>query len=121
MAPQLKRLHEVTMEASAILRRQNAHKLADDLCLLAGFATGAALRPPDAVDLEVIGIQDENKRLREALEKIADPRKRDHKEPDAYTTLGCVMRIAQEAIAGPVDISTKNGSSNYLSSQGRPE
>lgn len=35
----------------------------------------------------------------EALEKIADPRKRDHKEPDAYTTLGCVMHIADEALS----------------------
>lgn len=34
-----------------------------------------------------------------ALEKIADPRKRDHKEPDAYTTLGCVMHIAEECLA----------------------
>ena len=37
-------------------------------------------------------------RLREALEKIADPRKRDHHEPDAYTQLGCVMHIASEAL-----------------------
>jgi hypothetical protein len=36
--------------------------------------------------------------MREALEKIADPRKRDHKEPNAYTTLGCVMHIADEAL-----------------------
>ena len=35
----------------------------------------------------------------EALEKIADPRKRDHKEPDCYTELGCVMTIAAEALA----------------------
>ena len=35
---------------------------------------------------------------REALEKIADPRKRDHQEPDAYTQLGCVMNIADEAL-----------------------
>lgn len=33
-----------------------------------------------------------------ALEKIADPRKRDHTEPDAYTELGCVMNIADEAL-----------------------
>jgi hypothetical protein len=42
----------------------------------------------------------ENYRFREALEKIADPRKRDHKEPDAYTELGCVMNIASEALQG---------------------
>ncbi|CAM6004917.1 unnamed protein product [Sphagnum balticum] len=35
----------------------------------------------------------------EALEKIADPRKRGHSEPDAYTSLGCVMNIADEALA----------------------
>jgi hypothetical protein len=33
-----------------------------------------------------------------ALEQIADPRKRDHKEPDTYTELGCVMNIASEAL-----------------------
>ena len=43
------------------------------------------------------------KRMREALEKIADPRKRDHKEPDAYTELGCVMNIANEALAPPAE------------------
>lgn len=37
--------------------------------------------------------------LAEALEKIADPRKRDHREPDAYTALGCVMHMAEEATA----------------------
>lgn len=35
----------------------------------------------------------------EALEKIADPRKRDHKEPDDYTTLACVMTIADKALS----------------------
>lgn len=45
-------------------------------------------------------------RLRELLagaeavvEKIADPRKRDHAEPDAYTQLGCVMNMANELLA----------------------
>ena len=37
-------------------------------------------------------------RFRTALEKIADPRKRDHSEPDAYTQLGCVMQIALDAL-----------------------
>ena len=41
---------------------------------------------------------DENQKLRDALEKIADPRKRDHQEPDAYTQLGCVMEIAAKAL-----------------------
>ena len=35
---------------------------------------------------------------KKALEKISDPRKRDHREPDAYTELGCVMHIAEEAL-----------------------
>lgn len=35
----------------------------------------------------------------EALEKITDPRKRDHKEPDLYTTMGCVMFIAAKALS----------------------
>lgn len=37
-------------------------------------------------------------RYKQALEQIADPRLRDHKEPDAYTQLGCVMNIAHEAL-----------------------
>lgn len=41
--------------------------------------------------------------LREALGKIADPRKRDHKEPDAYTELACVMHIANEALGSTND------------------
>jgi dynactin complex subunit len=44
------------------------------------------------------GVMAENARLRSALEKIADPRKRDHREPDAYTELGCVMHIAEQAL-----------------------
>jgi len=35
----------------------------------------------------------------EALEKVADPRKRDHKEPDAYTQHACMMNLAEEALA----------------------
>ncbi len=37
-------------------------------------------------------------RYRQALAKIADPRLRDHKEPDSYTELGCVMHMASEAL-----------------------
>lgn len=36
-------------------------------------------------------------KLRDALQKIADPRLRHH-EPDKYTELGCVMNIANEAL-----------------------
>lgn len=36
--------------------------------------------------------------LREALLKISDPRKRDHKEPDDYTEKCCLMSIAFEAL-----------------------
>lgn len=39
-----------------------------------------------------------NEVLKGACEKIADPRKRDHKEPDKYTELGCVMNMANEAL-----------------------
>lgn len=35
---------------------------------------------------------------RAVLERIADPRKRDHSEPDAYTQLGCVMNMADEVL-----------------------
>ena len=34
-----------------------------------------------------------------ALEKIADPRKRDHKEPDKYAEVGCMINMADEALA----------------------
>jgi hypothetical protein len=43
--------------------------------------------------------EEQRDRYKVALEKIADPRKRDHKEPDAYTELGCVMNIANEALS----------------------
>jgi hypothetical protein len=36
--------------------------------------------------------------LKAALEKIADPRKREHKEPDAQTEVYCLMHIANEAL-----------------------
>lgn len=42
-------------------------------------------------------------RLRSVLEKIADPRKRDHQEPDKYTELACVMHMANEALKGSSD------------------
>lgn len=34
----------------------------------------------------------------EALEKIEDPRKRDHQEPDKYTEVGCMMNMASEVL-----------------------
>lgn len=49
---------------------------------------------------EYVRLTEENARLRAALEQIADPRKRDHREPDAYTQLGCVMHIAEKALEG---------------------
>lgn len=39
-----------------------------------------------------------------ALAKIEDPRLRDHKEPDAYTELGCVMNIAEVSRASIAQI-----------------
>jgi hypothetical protein len=44
-------------------------------------------------------LEAEHALMKEALEKIADPRKR-HKEPDKYTELGCVMNIADVALQG---------------------
>lgn len=35
---------------------------------------------------------------RQVLYKISDPRKRDHKEPDPYTELGCIMNMADTAL-----------------------
>jgi hypothetical protein len=43
-------------------------------------------------------LQAQVKIMSEALGKIADPRKRDHSEPDAYTQVGCLMNIASEAL-----------------------
>lgn len=40
-----------------------------------------------------------SQRLVEALRKIADPRLRDHQEPDKYTECGCMMHMAEEALA----------------------
>jgi hypothetical protein len=37
-------------------------------------------------------------KLEAALKKIADPRLRDHKEPDKYTECACMMYMAEEAL-----------------------
>lgn len=50
------------------------------------------------LERELTEAKAENAKLKAALEKIADPRKRDHQEPDAYTALGCVMNIASQAL-----------------------
>ena len=68
-------------------------------------AENAKLRESLAVEMHehhenVRDLEFENDRYREALAKIADPRLRDHTEPDAYTELGCVMNIAQAALDG---------------------
>lgn len=36
--------------------------------------------------------------MRECLDKINDPTKRDHTEPDAYTTIGCLMSMAHDSL-----------------------
>lgn len=46
---------------------------------------------------KITELERQNKILRLACEKIADPRKR-HSEPDKYTELGCVMNIADQAL-----------------------
>ena len=38
------------------------------------------------------------RKAREALEKIADPRKRGHSEPDEYTQHGCAIHIAETTL-----------------------
>lgn len=43
--------------------------------------------------------KDKADRMRAALEKIADPRKRDHSEPDYQTKYYCVQNIAIEALS----------------------
>lgn len=42
--------------------------------------------------------------LAAALEKVADPRKRDHKEPDAQTEVYCLNNIAEEALSTAASI-----------------
>lgn len=62
----------------------------------------------DSVSEQRIRFAEENARLSAALDKIRDPRLR-HKEPDAYTELGCVMTIADEALSvrkGSKDLSS---------------
>ncbi len=49
--------------------------------------------------------------LLDALDKIRDPRKRDHREPDSYTELGCVMNIADQAIKNFEE--AENGSAQH--------
>lgn len=73
---------------------------ADEWCDLNDIATEhAQVRSRLAESIaEVEALKRELEVATEALEKIADPRKRDHKEPDAYTELGCVMNIAQVAL-----------------------
>lgn len=60
----------------------------------------AAFNPEVARRL-VVGLQDCVK----TLNKIEDPRKRDHKEPDEYTAHGCAMNIARECLERLGDIS----------------
>lgn len=49
--------------------------------------------------------------LLEELAKIHNPGKR-HREPDAYTELGCVMHIAQEAIEKWTEIKRSDEAEN---------
>ena len=59
-------------------------------------------RSREILDLNFIcdrNIED-SKRYSKALEKIRDPRLRDHKKSDKYTEVGCMMNIADEALEG---------------------
>lgn len=49
---------------------------------------------------EHMALYDRFLKARQALLQIADPRARPHREPDAYTELGCVMEIARKALEG---------------------
>lgn len=62
-------------------------------------AQAACMRFDDLISpLVVINLIDSMARYQTALAKIADPRLRDHKEPDDYTEKCCLMHIAAEAL-----------------------
>lgn len=75
----LENKHENDLEKSAKKRLESAEKLL--------FVTG-----------KWIDLQTKCQDMKETLEKIVDPRKRDHKEPDKYTECGCIMNMAQECL-----------------------
>lgn len=66
-----------------------------------------ACHPDDFIEVDEYNLVcDQKRKLKsqlaiavEALKKIEDPRLRDHKEPDKYTEVGCVINMAAEALA----------------------
>ena len=58
-----------------------------------------------AVSVRIASIKHNHKlrerieKLRTALDKVRDPRKRDHIENEPYASIGCMMNIADEALA----------------------
>jgi hypothetical protein len=75
----------------------NKVRLIDDLALAKEKLTEQGALYAKAKKLEK-DLMLQREVLVEALKKIADPRLRDHTEPDAYTELGCVMNMAEEAL-----------------------
>lgn len=49
-------------------------------------------------DKVIINLRGRVAAMHNTLEKIEDPRKRDHREPDKYTEVGCMMHMATTAI-----------------------
>jgi hypothetical protein len=95
------RLIQVT--ESAYVRELEA-KLESEIALRAeGWAKFTECREYKSKRIkELIKLRDEKDRVIElyktTLEKIADPRKRDHSEPDEYTSHGCVIHMAEQAL-----------------------
>lgn len=52
------------------------------------------VKTKDRISMEKQKLQDRIEKLREGLDQISDPRKRDHTEPNDYTNVGCIMYIA---------------------------
>jgi len=71
---------------------RNQAKYEDSDCYF-GFLSGAEWTYDSLADLHAALVE-----CVRALDKIADPRKRGHREPDAYTTVGGVIHIAQDAL-----------------------
>lgn len=74
-------------------------KIIDDSLNEAVISINSALNRTNT-DLvnEICRLTDIVRHYRNVLEKIADPRLRDHQEPDTYTQLACVMNMAHDAL-----------------------
>jgi hypothetical protein len=50
------------------------------------------------LDMQLQAERARGAKLLSVMQKIADPRLRDHREPDKYTEVGCMIHMAEEAI-----------------------